>query len=306
MTRDTDTYTKRQHYLPRFYLEGFTNKNGQIFSVRRENFINPSPVKQISISNIGVKNNLYEIQAEHSPDGYIERNSTERWLSNAENYFAPRIKQLINTDLYAGDTFPENGLELIEAVIVFAANLFVRNPKILLEQREKSLQIAKQLLDDNFFTDEDMSVLTQMGYDQDINSVVESAIQHAEIRMLDTDGSSMQQIVHSLMTMNLSLLKTPPGAFFISASFPFVILGESSPDTDILFVYLPLSASSAVQFTRTNDERLLECRHLAVDNVIRLNKCLIKLNNLWDYIISPDERSLLALTRSCTREGFRP
>lgn len=150
MEKDASVYVKRQHYLPRFYLEGFANQSGRLFSVRRENFRNPRPIKQISISNIGVENNLYEIKAEHSPNGYIERNSTERWLSNAENYFAPRIRQLINADLYAGDTFPENGPELIGTAIVFAANLFVRNPKILLEQRRKSPEVTDRLLHSDF------------------------------------------------------------------------------------------------------------------------------------------------------------
>lgn len=302
MEKDASVYVKRQHYLPRFYLEGFANQSGRLFSVRRENFRNPRPIKQISISNIGVENNLYEIIAEHSPNGYIERNSTERWLSNAENYFAPRIQQLINADLYAGDTFPENGPELIGTAIVFAANLFVRNPKILLEQRRKSPEVTDRLLHSDFFTSEDLGILAQMGYDKDINSVVESAIQHAELCMLDVDGSSMQQIISSLMNMNLSLLKAPFGAYFISASFPLLVLGESAHDTDILSVYLPLSASSAILFTKTNGERLLECRHLSAGNVILLNKHLIKLNDLWDYIFSPDERSLLALTHSCARE----
>ena len=78
---------KRQHYLPKMYLQNFTNSNNKVWVYNDEN----KTIKELSIKDTTLIKNFYTIETEFGKDYTLEQE-----LSKIETTCAPIIKKLID------------------------------------------------------------------------------------------------------------------------------------------------------------------------------------------------------------------
>lgn len=77
---------KRQHYLPKMYLQNFTNSNNKVWVYNDKN----KTIKELSIKDTTLIKNFYTIETEFGKDYTLEQE-----LSKIETTCAPIIKKLI-------------------------------------------------------------------------------------------------------------------------------------------------------------------------------------------------------------------
>ena len=83
----SETEVKRSHYVPRTYLQNFSDQSGQIRVVD----FNENKEYRTSPQNIAVESHFYDIDIDI--DGKVV--SSEDWLANLENQAAPLLGKLI-------------------------------------------------------------------------------------------------------------------------------------------------------------------------------------------------------------------
>ena len=125
----TPLNTKAQHFIPRFYLKGFTDRNGEVWVCEKFKPIRKSRPKEEA----------------HRPDYYTDtadgkRNETaENALKRVESVAAPIIVTLANPQY----TFTP---EREAAVMVFVASMFVRVPAWRDYLDQKAAEVRKDAL----------------------------------------------------------------------------------------------------------------------------------------------------------------
>lgn len=158
-------HAKRQHFVPQFYLKNFAKANGDLWICRRRSEAKSPAVFKSSARKICVENNLYEIPSRNAPEQkFIEWGAIEAALSRMESTFALSIKHLTEYDPDKPDTSSESPWEHLSVVIVFTANLIVRNPKWIKTRRKLAESLTRDLLSRGFFSPNDLSLLAQTDY----------------------------------------------------------------------------------------------------------------------------------------------
>lgn len=287
---------KRQHYIPRFYLNGFADEEGKLFALRRDQITFEGGCFPTNVKDVCVEKYFYEVRC--SDSRFVEIGAVEGWLSRMEHFLAPRIRKICEWDLRANDSFPEDSGELIASVEFFLSNIVVRNPNWLKPQRAASESLTKKLIENGFFSERDLMELDALGYASDLESIVELGIQHAELCM-NIEGSSMERLLSVLEGMDIVILKAPGMTNFVTSSYPLAV-GWGDVDGDDPFeIYFPLCRDTAVLFMRGNGDRQLRCVHLKEDEVLARNVALLMLNPLWDCALANSERTLEYVRRAC-------
>ena len=132
-------------------------------------------------------------------------------------------------------------------MIVFTANLIVRNPKWIKTRRKLAESLTRDLLSRGFFSPNDLFELGKIGYSSDLQGIVELSIQHAELLNFN-DRSSTMKLVEGFNKMSVILLRAPDNASFITSSFPVTASWTDEEAENPDWLYLPLSATSALIF----------------------------------------------------------
>ena len=284
-------HAKRQHFVPQFYLKNFAKANGDLWVCRRRPEAKSPAVFKSNVRKICVENNLYEIPSRNVLEQkFIEWGAIETALSRMESMFALSVKHLTEYDPDKPDTSSESPWEHLSIVVVFTANLIVRNPKWIKTRRKLAESLTRDLLSRGFFSPNDLFELGKIGYSSDLQGIVELSIQHAELLSFD-DRSSTMKLVEGLNKMSVILLRAPNNASFITSSFPVTASWTNEETENPDWLYLPLSATSALIFHEER-QRNFFFRRISAEEVDELNVYSLEMNALWDTAISGSKTAL--------------
>lgn len=283
-----NTQTKKQHFIPQFYLQGFANSREQVWAYRRVE--NKGPY-QANIGDVCAMNYLYEISSSiPSEPQYIEQGTTEAFLSKFEDSIAPSIAFL--RDYYPDESViaAEDLWEHLYITCAFISNLITRNPKWLLPQRAHAKDLTRHLIATDFFSPDDISQLKELGYSSELSKIVELGIQHAELFSLE-ENSSMAKLGELFSEMSFLLLRAPSGSDFITSSFPLTVVWADKTTDKPDMAYFPLSSSSAF-ILKKEDNSAFFYNETSSEWVARLNVQLLAQHNLWDTAIAREKETL--------------
>ena len=128
--------TKRNHYLPQFYLHNFVQNNEKgIFWVYYKGEKEPQPQTPV---NTGVEKHLYNLK---KSDGSIDDNLEKNLFSPIEGDVSPIIKKLIDTKARLQD-------KDIERLAPFMALMATRIPRSIQMVRELGEAMLNYMLKD--------------------------------------------------------------------------------------------------------------------------------------------------------------
>lgn len=147
--------TKRQHYVPRFYLRHFTMSDGMLSAYRRDNgcYFHTRP------EGICSERFLYESRIGTDEDGnaFFRENRIEDELSEVEGRLSKGLDALLECrekQDFNNEAF-ENGRL---AACDFADNLIARNPFFLASDRAHAAAIAEEFAREERFTEADWNL----------------------------------------------------------------------------------------------------------------------------------------------------
>ena len=276
--------------MPRFYLRHFTDKCGQLCVYRRSNnsFFRTSP------ENVCMENNLYEVgdgdTASTGKKAGFLANYIENQLSEAEGRLAPYIEQLLdccqNHD-FSGDAFHEGRL----SACILAANLIVRHPHMLNNERSGTSELTNAFLSKHKLTEHERWMLDQIGVGDNFDEVSELSIMQT-LMFSDNPNVPFNRIYNAFADKDMTILEAPVGMAFITSCLPlyFVDINEEAYDFDI--AYMPLSSNYAALFS-TN---MVAPRYgrLSIDEVVSFNAELLACNDLWESAMAHANGTLKA------------
>lgn len=236
--------TKRQHYVPQFYLRNFCDGTGAlwIYDKQEEKFFYCTP-KDICQGKF-----LYESRWENANPvlkKFILPNTIEREYSQKEGEYAALLKKLIQI---CED--PENRTALVcnsgeKAILAsFVANMLVRNPWSI-HQLETGEDVAS-LKNDNELCiyNELFEQLGLGGFD----SFLKGAIKNTFLRE-NIEGSIPPKIAEDIRNMNFVFVKTTKE--FVTASFPLIyLIKDISEEKSVLdWLFIPITPQLAVFYS---------------------------------------------------------
>lgn len=121
---------KRHHYLPIFYLNGFTNTNGCLYVYDKES----KPVFESSPEGIAYENHYFSFM---TPQGDKDSETVENYMSELEGEFAKPLKKILNSESLSDDeriTFAH-----------FVASMMVRVPNFRDNIRKSTGEMIKHV-----------------------------------------------------------------------------------------------------------------------------------------------------------------
>lgn len=245
MTTAPSLEAKAQHYIPKFYLKGFTDKQGSLWVCERFKGIRESKPKKEA----------------HRPDYYTvseqgQRNETaEDILKEVESRAAPIVCKLANPQY---TLTPENASH----VIMFVAFLFARVPSWRENLNNMAVQLAWKMLqrevgDKEKFYKTCGEIEKQQGkslgdFEKLRQDVLNRRfdIEQSELHNLGSMCLSACSIAKELATMDYQAFYAPQGKFFVTSDSPVWTLlpdgtGEATVGMgfgwDNVEVYCPLN-----------------------------------------------------------------
>lgn len=134
--------TKRQHYLPKFFLKRFTDKEGRLSCLQRGQDGSRKLLTRQSIENVGVKKFLYEVPvpAEEGKSQYIFPNNIENIFSQIESNMKDKLEVISETlaVMGCGSSISDNELdELLSHLSLYLAWFVLRHPKSICRIRSE-------------------------------------------------------------------------------------------------------------------------------------------------------------------------
>ena len=253
--------TKRNHYLPKFYLQNFVhNTKDGTFWVYYKGDKYPKPQTPI---NTGIEKNLYNIKREN---GSVD-DSIEQALSIIEGTVSPIIDRLVNSNARLEEKY-------IPEFALFLSFMATRVPRSIEAAREigkvYSIHLLKEL---GKKPDELQELLDKAGEEIEIpkDFTVKEFQKHIgefedryEISFDKKYATGISflstfPIFQELMNMNWCLCRAPSNFYFITSDFPLVCFvlnddgtakfggGFGLPDAEVTF---PLSPTKCLYLVR--------------------------------------------------------
>jgi Protein of unknown function (DUF4238) len=125
---------KRQHYVPKFYLEHFIDVDGNVWNYDIAN----NEVRNASPMNTAVETNFYSVLNE-AGDYYDE---VESWLSGVESKASELYPKVLRGESLVGQEKAD--------FAVFISSLFARSPALITAHAEMTGYLAQQITDSTF------------------------------------------------------------------------------------------------------------------------------------------------------------
>ncbi|MBP3883770.1 MAG: DUF4238 domain-containing protein [Olsenella sp.] len=281
------TITKRQHYVPRFYLRHFTNPDGMLHAYRRDtdNYFLSAP------EGVCTEKHLYEVRRlgfdEESSSPEFLHNYIENQLACAESRLAPLYEQLISccdNHEFKAESFHEGRL----AACILAANLIVRHPRFLEGDRLGASELTKTFLDTNRLTDQELWMLEQIGIRDDLDIVSEIAIMQTLLFSGHPDVP-FTRIYNAFADKKVTIIQAPVGMSFVTTSMPLDLIGIDENAYDFQIAYMPLSSKYAVLFS--SDEHVALFDKASLEEAAQFNTALLA-NSFWDTAMAQAKGSL--------------
>ena len=262
--------TTIQHYIPRFFLERFADKDGVLWIYDIEN----SKKYEKRAENICYINNLYETEWDNTgkkEEKYVLQNDIENTFCKYEGEFAKTLKEIdriIRDDL--------NSRALIcskrnkEILCRFVTNLIFRNPKTMKEY--KLSEIEDELLN----ADETKAlcyVLDQIGFGSGL-SIIKAAKKKAYLTE-EIDGGIILDCVKDMRELPFMFLYAEEGSFVLKDMPVCAGTDKSILNDNQLCFYAPLSSKIAVLYGNYNEIRRNRMVKINQDRVNDLNSVYI-------------------------------
>lgn len=236
--------TKKQHYVPQFYLRSFTSDDNKLWVYDRvkEKYYFQTP-KEVCYENY-----LYETpwEDENPKLGrFVLENQIENYFADKEGEYSVLIKRII--DICRN---PQNKNALIcnheekEMLASFVANIFVRNPWSL-KQIESDLPLEELKKNEEIQAIE--QVMQIMGFG-DIDSLVKAA----DKRVWLTEEFDGSRLAPHILDMNYTFLVSN-GEPFITSSFPAIYELCDTEERGLMpsNIYLPVHPQIALLYNGT-------------------------------------------------------
>ncbi len=276
------TITKRQHYVPRFYLRYFTNSDGKLHAYRREDQARFTTTPE----NVCAENYLYEVdlrgldnnEAAHALlDNYIEGQ-----LSGAEGRLAPyynKLLQCCKEKSFDNRNFLDGRL----AACILAANIIVRHPLMLRADRANAKTVLRDVEAAGGITDQEQAALDQLGLGESLETVTDLAIMQT-LLFSDHQDVPFNRIYNALADKRMIIVEAPALMRFITTSMPIYFLGIDEDSYSFDVAYMPLSCRYAALFT--DDKNVRQFSRATVEEVARFNASLLDGNDIWDLAVA--------------------
>jgi len=283
--------TKKEHYVPQFYLRGFTNEKGYIavFDTKDKKYFNARPEDICHIKY------LYETKNESNAGlfgEYICLNDIEQLFSKKEKDYAALLNTVqIRCKKGNIDSLILSSQET-DMLAELIANLMVRNPanfeSVGMNQIDESMkQKVTEYLKDLFDG-------TDIAANYDISNEICSAAHKKALLSNEIKGSLPNIIAKELLNMDFSFY-IADSHIFLSCDNP-VIAGKDpfSISNDKTCVYLALTPKISVLFGKYSYSRKMRNRLVCLnDNEIeRFNNLLIRSKNYGRFIFASNNKEL--------------
>lgn len=274
--------TRKQHWVPQFYLRHFADSSGQLHAYNKSNGV----FYRTKVENVCSKRDLYEVQYSDieadSDDKYYEQNLIETKLSESESQISvsySRLLQCCKDAILEGNAFRQGR----QAVCKLASNLIVRHPATMLADRNKAREGSSMLLEDVVLTEEEKALLDWSGWNGDHKALAELSV--SATLLFSEDGSvPANRIYEAFLEKRFCILEASIGSEFVTTSMPMFIIGPEDDSYDFDFAYMPLSSKYAALFTGDSS---LESFHRLNFSHVELMNCLLLLNcKHWDVVLS--------------------
>ena len=225
--------TKKQHYVPKFYLKNFSNNNKAMVYYKATGEIFPK-----HLSEICVKNHLYENawKESGSPIGnYVLYNDIENKLCEKEGIFSPIINMIIALCL---DDKNRNSLichrEEKEVLQDFITNIFCRAIWYIQD-------IDRIDVNDEIESNQELvpynELFTMIGLG-DFETLYKSAMKHGAIDE-KTEGTPAYEIRMQLERMEVCFCVAETEVF-VTSDFPLVCSFDESEEPILSSVFCPI------------------------------------------------------------------
>lgn len=276
--------TRKQHYVPQFYLRQFADDSGRLWACRRGS----DKTFSTRIEDICCERDLHEVRFSEgkAPSDYYMPNYVENHLSEMESHLAKSYRELLK-DCDSGSIDLNDRL----AASLLIAHLLVRHPKSIKEEREHASDFLATWREDCEITSSDLRLLDASGWRGDDHALVELAIEDALLLSKD-ESAPFFRLFGLFASKNLCVARAPEESTFISASTPYFIIGPEDDSYEFDFAYMPLSSRYAVFFISEDPAPLYA--QLKPSDVDRLNKALLLNAPLWEIAFALEKAPLLA------------
>ena len=274
--------TRKQHWVPRFYLRHFADSSGQLHAYNKSSGV----FYRTKVEDVCSKRDLYEVQYSDieadSDDKYYAQNLIETKLSESESQISvsySRLLQCCKDAILEGDAFRQGR----QAVCKLASNLIVRHPATMLADRNRAREGSSMLLEDVVLTEEEKALLDLSGWNGDHKALAELSV--SATLLFSEDGSvPANRIYEAFLEKRFCILEAPIGSEFVTTSMPMFIIGPEDDSYDFDFAYMPLSSKYAALFT--GDSSLGPFHRLNFPHVELMNRLLLLNCKHWDVALS--------------------
>lgn len=273
----------KEHYVPKFYLNKFTDDNGllHIYDLRQKKFYAKKP------KNICFRENLYETEwqdANPKLGKYVLINNIENVFCRYESGFAILLQKIIAV---CSSVQNPNALILYgkekEILFRFVVNLMVRNPLNM-----ESLALSE--IPEEIRNSDGMSLFRDIMCKMGLGGA-DSIYLAAQKKVMLTDeieGSFPQEYAEYLKKICFTFFYASNGEF-ITSDIP-VCLGNDCmiSDEDKACLYLALSPKIAVLFGNYNMSHIHKNRMIKIESEIvdLFNMQIIKNHNYINMLIA--------------------
>lgn len=235
-----DHKTKRQHFVPQFYLRYFSDDGHSLWVYDKQR----DKLYCTNKKDICVERDIYETRAARSGSNdasFLFPNKIEERLSEKESKFASGLSRLLkNPDTkHISNNERSVLIDFIAHLISrnkFTLNSFIpENPTDLLGTSASQYRI----------------LLGAIGMEEELPGLCDQAAKRALI-IWNQEGALQSHIITDLQKLNPTILYT--ATEFVTASFPplMVIKEDTNRDDFLAYLYLPLSNRHAVLFSNIN------------------------------------------------------
>lgn len=280
--------TKKQHYIPQFYLRRFTDDAGYLHIY---DFDKQRHIKSVT-KEFGYEKYLYETRLSkpnRMGEQFLLTNDIENIFAKYEGEFDSFLKKI---DRICTPSQRKGILILHEqekdVLRRFIANLFFRNP-ITMQQ----MHLDK--VPDDFFEEDAKEKFNQFLEIVGVCNADELVIAATKKVMLtdELETNNIKSFVEKINGLYFTFLYSS-GLPFITSSFP-VILGNDKtiPSDDKSCIYLALSPSLSVVFGNFQDSNKRNNRLAYVDDEVVdffNRQVLKKIADLRGYLIAPSKK----------------
>lgn len=285
--------TRKQHWVPRFYLRHFADSSGQLHVYNK----NSGVFYRTKVEDVCSKRDLYEVRYSNivndSDDKHYAQNLIEAKLSENESQISvcySGLLQCCKDAILEGDAFRQGR----QAVCKLASNLIVRHPAAMLANRNRAREDSSMLLKDVILTEEERVLLEWSGWNGDHKALAELSVASAMLFSED-DSAPANRIHEAFLEKHFCILEASIGSDYVTTSMPMFIIGPEDNSYDFDFAYMPLSSKHAAFFT--NDASLEPFYRLDFPHVELMNRLLLLNCKCWDVALSRGEGPLKRAVR---------